>query len=69
LSGVFGIETIDDNANMEKDMKKKTMTLILIAVAITVALVCIVGVIIKSSEPSPVTPPSVTPTLCRDKIK
>jgi len=47
---------------MEKDMKKKTMTLILIAVAITVALVCIVGVIIKSSEPPPVTPPSVTPT-------
>lgn len=43
-------------------MKKKTMTLVLIAVAITVALVCIVGVIIKSSEPPPVTPPSVTPT-------
>ena len=43
-------------------MKKKTMTLVLIAVAITVALVCIVGVIIKSPEPPPITSPSVTPT-------
>ena len=52
-------------------MKKRTMASVLIAVAITVTLVCIVGVIIKSSEPPPVTPPSVTPTpsaaLCHQK--
>jgi len=46
---------------MEKNMKKKTMTLVLIAVAITVTLICIVGVIIKSSEPPPVTQPPRTP--------
>jgi hypothetical protein len=39
-------------------MKKETMTLVLIAVAITVTLVGIVSVIIKSSEPPPVTPSS-----------
>jgi hypothetical protein len=46
-------------------MKKKTMTLVLIAVAITVTLICIVGVIIKSSEPPPVTQPPRTPPITR----
>ena len=42
-------------------MKKKTMTLVLIAVTITVTLICIVGIIIKSSEPPAVTQPPKTP--------
>ena len=38
-------------------MKKKIMTLVLIAVAITAILACIIGIIIKYSEPPPVTRP------------
>ena len=42
---------------MGLNMKKKTMVSVLIAVVITAILVCIIGIIIKSAEPPPVTPP------------
>ena len=38
-------------------MKKKIVFSVLIAVVITVVLVCIIGIIFKSTEPPPVTPP------------